>query len=92
MKKGSKKYGTEVMKENEVVLFVEAALPNCDDDISEAVQDMRMIDTLFHMKRLYLRVHGHIKTTQAGFIRKGSTLYDAMNSIIDGRVNGAFDY
>ena len=40
-----RKYGTEIMKDEEVLLFVETAVEN-GSDAKEAIQDMKMIDTL----------------------------------------------
>lgn len=86
---GCEKYGTEVMKMDEVLLFLETAVEN-GSDVDEAIQDMRMIDALMKMKQLHLVVHGNINTTRAGNSRKGSSLSNSLISIIDGRVKGAF--
>lgn len=90
MRIGSEKYGTMEMKTDEVVLFVESCVEN-GSPMKEAVADMRMLDALLYSKRLHTVVHGHIKTTSRGHYRKGSTLYDTMVGIIDGRAKGAFD-
>lgn len=81
----SEVFNTAVMKTNEVVLFVQAATES-GADLETAYDDMRMIDTLLHLKRLHLVVHGQIKRTKAGHLRKGTSLYDAMDGVINGRV------
>lgn len=82
----SETFGTSVMKTDEVVLFVKAAVDN-GVDLETAYEDMQTIDTLLHIKKLHLAVHGTIKYTRSGNFRKGSTLYDAFNSILEGKVN-----
>lgn len=104
-KKGSLKHNTEIMTEIEADLFIKSAaeaaineLPidkelteeNVKEIISEAKEDMKMIDSILHMKRLHLVVHGHIKYTSRGNLRKGTSVYNSMESIINARVNGAF--
>jgi hypothetical protein len=78
------KYGTNIMKDNEVLLFVQTAIQN-GSDTQEAIDDMKMIDSLLYSKRLHLKIHGHIKLTKNGYLRKGSDLYTLMESIIQGR-------
>lgn len=81
---GSETFGTSIMKTDEVVLFVKAAREN-GADLATAVEDMHMIDDILHLKRLHLAVHGVIKKTKAGYLRKGTGLYDAINDIIGSR-------
>jgi hypothetical protein len=78
-------FETSIMKNEEVILFVKASTDN-GSDLETAYEDMRMIDDLLHIKRLHLVVHGQIKRTTAGHIRKGTSLYDAINDIINSRV------
>jgi hypothetical protein len=84
---GSEKYRTEIMNDEEVEVMFEAAMEHNNDDPVEALQDVRLIDTLLHIKRLHFVVHGQIKRTAAGNIRKGSDLYTSMEAVINGRVN-----
>lgn len=88
MKRHSK-YDLNEMKDEEALLFLETGMEN-GSDVKEAIADMRMIDTLLHMKKLHFVVRGHIKTTKAGYYRKGSELSKALDAVIDGRANGAF--
>ncbi len=83
---GSEKYGTEIMNDEEVVTFIEAAFPHNNGVMAEAFQDMKMIDNMLHMKRLHFIVKGSIQKTNAGRIRKGSDLYTAYQSVIEARV------
>ena len=81
----SETFETAVVKTDEAVMLVQAAVEN-GADLETAYDDMKMIDDLLHMKRLHLAIHGQIKKTQAGHFRKGSTLYNALDSIISARV------
>ncbi len=98
LQRGSLKHATEIMTEEEADLFIRAAAENqvneLQDDlteqkaqsiIEEARKDMKMIDSILHMKRLHLAVNPYIKRTATGGLRKGSTLYNALESIIDAR-------
>ena len=80
----SESFGTSVMKTDEVFLFVKAATEG-GADLETALDDMHMIDDILHLKRLHLAVHGAIKKTRAGHLRKGTSLYDAINDIIQSR-------
>lgn len=82
-----RKYGTEIMKDEEVLLFVETAVEN-GSDANEAIQDMKMIDTLLTAKRNHLLAFGSVKTTATGRIRKGSSLYNTLEGIVSARANG----
>lgn len=84
MKQGSEKYGTAVMKDEECLLFVEAALET-NDTVSGAIADMRMIDTMLQATRLQLAVGAYVRRTRAGHLRKGSDLYTTFERIITGR-------
>lgn len=81
---GSETFGTSVMKTEEAFLFVKAAT-EAGSDLETAYDDMKMIDDILHLKRLHLVVHGVIKTTKSGHLRKGTSLYDAINDIIGSR-------
>lgn len=81
---GSETFGTSVMKTDEAFLFVKAARDN-GADLEMAYEDMKMIDDILHLKRLHFVVHGHIKTTKAGHLRKGTSLYDAISDVIGAR-------
>lgn len=83
------KYELEVMKDDEALLFIETAIENGSDP-SEAIADMRMIDSFMHMKKLHFAIHGQIKKTKAGNFRKGTELSNALMSVINGRANNAF--
>lgn len=80
----SETFETSVMKTDEAFLFVKAATEN-GADLETAYEDMKMIDDILHIKRLHIVVHGSIKTTRAGFLRKGTSLYDAINDVITDR-------
>lgn len=80
----SETFGTSVMKTDEAFLFVKVARDN-GADLETAYEDMKMIDDILHLKRLHLVVHGHIKTTKAGNLRKGTSLYDAISDVIGAR-------
>lgn len=82
---GSELFETAVMKTDEAFLFVKSAVEGGSDK-QTALDDMHMIDDLLHMQRLHLAVHGQIKRTKAGNFRKGTSIYDAFNDIINGRV------
>lgn len=82
---GSELFDTSIMKTDEAFLFMKAAIENGADK-ETALDDMHMIDDLLHMQRLHLAVHGSIKKTKAGHLRKGTSLYDAFSSIIGARV------
>lgn len=83
---GSEIFGTSVMKTDEAFLFVKAATEG-GADLETAYEDMQMIDNILHLKRLHFAVHGSIKKTRAGHLRKGTSLYDAINGIIGARCN-----
>jgi hypothetical protein len=85
------KYGFTQIKDEDALLLLEASIEN-GSDIPEALQDARMIDALLHMKKLHFAMIPNITKTKSGYFRKGSLLSDAFDSIIDGRVNGAFNY
>lgn len=105
-KRGSLKHNTEIMTELEADLFIKAAAESAINElpidkelteekvieiVNEAKEDMKMIDSILHMKRLHLVVHGHIKYTTRGHLRKGTSVYNSMESIINARANGAFN-
>lgn len=82
----AKRYGTEIMKDEECFLFLEAATEN-NTSIIEAIQDMRMIDNMLLAKRNHILVFGTIKTTQRGYFRKDSKLFNVFDNIITARAN-----
>lgn len=82
--KGSEVFETEIMTNDEVVLFIKAANEN-GTDLNTAYEDMKMIDNILYAKRLHLMVHGFIKTTTRGYLRKGTSLYNVIDGIIDAR-------
>lgn len=86
------KYGTTEMKDEEVLLFVDSSLANNEGVVSEAIQDMRMIDTMLQAHKMHKVVHVYIKKTGAGHTRRSAGFLDTMSSIVSGRLNGAFDY
>lgn len=83
---GSQIFGTSIMKTDEAFLFVKAAT-QAGSDLKTAYDDMKMIDDILHLKHLHFVVHGSIKKTKAGNLRKGTSLYDAINDIIGARCN-----
>lgn len=82
----SNKYETSVMKDSEVLLFLETALEN-GSSIDSAIQDMRMIDNMLYAERLHIGMGKLAQKTKNGFYRKGSHLHNTMMSILEGRVN-----
>lgn len=82
-----RKYGTEVMKDNECLLFVETAMEN-GSDVHEAMQDMRMIDNLLAVERNHKLSFGSVKKTKSGHYRKGTLLSNALENVIDARAAG----
>lgn len=78
-------FETAIMKPDECVLFIKAATEN-GSDLNKAYEDMKMIDDLLHAKHIHFAVHGYIKTTASGNLRKGTDLYSTFNKIIEGRV------
>lgn len=91
IKVGSEKFGTQVMKEEECVLFFGASLENNEGNACEAFADMKMVDALLHIKRLHLVLGKQIQYTSSGYFRKGSDLYGSYDRIIEGRLSGAFN-
>ncbi len=83
---GSETFGTAVMKTDEAFLFVKAAT-EAGADLETAYDDMKMIDDILNLKRLHLVVHGFIKKTRSGNLRKGTSIYDAINDVIESRCN-----
>jgi hypothetical protein len=82
---GSATFGTSVMKTEEAFLYVKSAIEG-GADLETAHDDMRMIDDILHLKQIHSVVHGSIKRTKAGHLRKGTSLYDAINDLIGARV------
>lgn len=77
-------FGTAIVKTEEALLLVKAAMEN-GADLETAYDDMKMIDHILQIKRLHFVVHGQIKLTRAGHLRKGTSLYNAIDSIISSR-------
>jgi hypothetical protein len=78
---GSLTFGTVVMKTEECILFLKCAKAEGHDP-ETALEDMKMIDDTLHMKQLYRVAHGSIKLTSSGHLRKGTTLYDSIMSVV----------
>jgi hypothetical protein len=89
IKTGSEKFETEITKEDECSLFIVTGVEN-GLSIPDAYSDMKMIDSMLSMKRLHLAVKPHIKRTKAGYLRKGTDLYNFYMSAIEGRIKGQF--
>ena len=79
----SETFGTSIMKTDEVVLFVKAALEN-GSDIETAYQDMQMIDSMLHMKQLYYATIHANRYTRSGNVKKNNTLHDQYSLMLDG--------
>jgi hypothetical protein len=90
MRVACEKYGTSVMKQDEVLLFIEAALEN-GSEISEAFADVKMIDTMLYAELIYKANRHSLTKTSSGHYRKGSDMNVMFLKILEGRVNGAFD-
>lgn len=84
---GSEKFGTEVMKDEECLLFADACLEN-GSSVQDAISDMRMIDAMLHAERLHLMVGKQVQRTRAGYYRKGSGLSYTFEKIIEARADG----
>lgn len=84
-KVGSELFETSVMKTDEVVLFIKTAVEN-GSSLEDAYDDMNLIDDLLHMQRLHIAVHGFVRRTKAGHLRKGTSLYDSFERIIESRI------
>jgi len=74
------------MKTDEVYIFIKAATER-GIDLETAYDDMRMIDDILHLKKIHFAIHGEIKRTKAGYLRKGTSLYDAISDMIGARCN-----
>lgn len=81
------KYGTEIMGNEECLMFVETAIENGSAP-NEAIQDMRMIDNLLSVERNHLISFGSVKKTKSGHYRKGTLLADALENVINARADG----
>lgn len=78
------KYNTEIMKDEEVLLYVETAIENGSSP-QEAIADMRMIDTLLAVERNHILAFGSVNRTAAGRYRRNSTLVHALDSVVTAR-------
>lgn len=86
---GCEKYGTEIMRKSESLLFVEAAVES-GSSIEEAFKDMLMIDACLKAVQLHRVIGSKVKYTSAGNLRKDAGLRGTINAIVGGRVEGAF--
>lgn len=82
-----RKYGTQVMTDDECLLFVQTAIDN-GVEIDTAIQDMKTIDNLLAIERLFLLARGSISRTSRGYVRKNSNLMNAIESVITARAEG----
>jgi hypothetical protein len=104
--KGSKKHNTSVINEEDCDMmlrtFCENAINELPEDtelteellldiVSEAKQDMAMLDTMLHMKRLHFATRNHTSYTANGNLRKGSSLYNHLDDLVTARLNGKFN-
>lgn len=80
------RYDLNVMKDSDALMFVETSIHN-GSSVSAALLDLKMIDTLLHVKKIHFAIHGQIKTTKRGHLRKGSTIFNVLDNIVDGFVN-----
>lgn len=83
----SETFGTAIIKTDEAFLLVKTAIEN-GSDMETAYEDMKMIDNILHVKHIHFAVHGQIRRTSAGYYRKGSDLYTAIDGIITARAAG----
>lgn len=79
-----RKYGTHIMNDEECLLFMQTAIEN-DTPIDVALEDMRMLDNILAVKQQHLLVHGTINKTSTGRVRRGTSLYDAIESVVNAR-------
>lgn len=84
------KYGLEKMKDSDALLFVQTSVEN-GNEIKESISDLKMIDAMFHMKDLHFATIGNTQRTKTGRIRKNATLLDALDNVLEARLNGQFD-
>jgi hypothetical protein len=89
MKTIESKYGLSKMKDEDALLFLETAVEN-GSDVKEAIEDLKMIDAIFHMKDLHFATMAHTQRTPKGRFRKNSTLLSAIEGVVDARLNGQF--
>ena len=82
-------YGLAEIKDSEALMLFETVIEN-GSEVEEAIADMKMLDTLLHMKKLFFVTHCQTSRTRHGHLRKGSTLYIALEGIIEGRANNKF--
>lgn len=82
-----RKYGQTEMTDEESLIFVETCLEQGADP-SEALQDMRMIDTMFSVQRVYFFSHGYNRTTRSGNPIKNRSVSDMLMRVIDARADG----
>jgi hypothetical protein len=80
----SETFQTAIMKTEEAFLFVKAAIEN-GSDLETANDDMHMIDDLLHMKQLHFALLGETSKTKSGFYRKGNTISNAFDGILNAR-------
>jgi len=88
-KQGCELYGTEVMRKEEVEVMISSCLHNGATP-EQAIEDVAIIDTLLHAKRLYTVIKNKVTYTPTGLIRKQQSLSKLYESIIEGAVNGQF--
>ncbi len=84
------KYNNRVMTDLEVLTFVETAVENGSDP-NEAIEDFKMIDALFEMRKMYIAQGHHVRKTRSGNFRKGSTMSNFLEMAIEARINGQFN-
>lgn len=81
----SETFGTSVMKTEEAFIFIQAATDN-GVELETAYDDMKMIDALLHVQKIHIVAFPEIKRTKAGHLRKGTSLYDAFEDVINSRL------
>jgi hypothetical protein len=81
------KYGLEVIKDEEALLYAQTCMENGSDP-EEAIQDMKMIDNLLTTERNHLLAFGSVNKTSTGRYRKNSFLHNSLDSVITARASG----
>jgi len=75
------KYGLSKMSDEDALLFLHTSVEN-GSEVSEAIADLKMIDSIFHMKDLHFATMANTQKTPTGRFRKNPH-ENTLNTIID---------
>lgn len=82
---GCEKLGTSVMNSEDCLMFLDIAVKNGSNK-KEAFQDLKFIDTCLEASRIHLLAFNSSNKTSAGRYRKGHSLYDMYDKVLDSRL------